>query len=847
MRLSIAATVACLSIVGLSAADEVKAAIRKDTNISAQGLGPALQLLAKERGFQIVYVSDEVNSLRTQGASGELTREEALAKLLSGTGMTYAVFGENSFSIVSVAAASAPSARPSSSSSGIEPSSATVEDERGGGQKSFWDRFRLAQADRGQVSDGRSLAEQKNVEQRSSMETASDLEEIIVTAQKREERLQDVPISISVLSGAGLDRSTVEGITEALSRVPGTAVNVTYQGGGTQVVMRGVTAGGALFAGSSPVSYYLDSIPFGFVKSAISPDASAYDLDRVEVLRGPQGTLYGASAQNGVVRVLTKNANPDKFEFKARTLASGTEGGGENYRGDVAINVPIVEGKLAARAVVGYQDLSGWIDRPNQKNVNDGQIRNMRLKINAEPIDDLSVGLTAWRSRADYGGPSTSDDNGRQVALHDEPTSTEFDTYGLKIDYSFPAFSVSSMTSYLDYVNDSYRDLLYFFDDTLSQSHFESKVFAQEVILNSTHEGSWRWSLGGIYRDAEDLLLSRTHLLQAPPPITGTDHGDVSRSFALFGDLTRLLLDGQLELTAGLRYFEDEVRGRENSNGAGLPLIRTSSKFDATSPRLVLTWHPSDQVTAYVSYAEGFRSGFDQYPVVIRLEPDFPPLKADTLHNYEVGAKGSLFDGRVSFDTAVYYMDWQDVQQALTVTVDGLPFTANVNGDSASGIGFDLGVTTEPVDGLELGVNFSWNYLSMDSDVFSEGALLFSKAERLNLSPEYTASAWADYVFPLGRNGFKGRFSASANYISEMDFRTIVAGDQSIAAGDPMLIARTSFSIDAPNNWVATVLIDNINNEQGSPVGFPFVPGVITDWDARVRPRTIGVQLEYHY
>lgn len=189
------------------------------------------------------------------------------------------------------------------------------------------------------------------------------LEEVIVTAQKRAERLQDVPIAISVLDGASLDNATVEGVAAALNRVPGVTTVTGSFFGGTQVTVRGITAAGPVASGASPVSYYLDSAPFGLVKTAIVPDANAYDLDRVEVLRGPQGTLYGAGGVGGVVRILTKDANPDAFEIKARTSGSSTKDGGENYRGDMAVNVPIVAGKLAARAVVGYEDWGGWIDR----------------------------------------------------------------------------------------------------------------------------------------------------------------------------------------------------------------------------------------------------------------------------------------------------------------------------------------------------------------------------------------------------------------------------------------------------------------------------------------------------
>jgi outer membrane receptor protein involved in Fe transport len=183
---------------------------------------------------------------------------------------------------------------------------------------------------------------------------ATDRAEIVVTAERRAENLQNVPISIAVLQGAALDKSQATGLTEALRAVPGIAINETYQGGGTQVSLRGVSAGGALFSGSSPVSYYIDSIPFGLIKNAIGPDLNAYDLDRVEVVRGPQGTLYGANSQNGVVRVLTHAADLNNFDFKARASVSDTDGGAESYRGDAAVNLPIIDGRLAARVVYGY-------------------------------------------------------------------------------------------------------------------------------------------------------------------------------------------------------------------------------------------------------------------------------------------------------------------------------------------------------------------------------------------------------------------------------------------------------------------------------------------------------------
>lgn len=672
------------------------------------------------------------------------------------------------------------------------------------------------------------------------------LDVVTVTAQKREERLQDVPISIAVMGGDQLDQATYQGTTEALSRVPGMAVAEAPQGGGTQLVMRGVTAGGPVFTGSSPISYYLDSVPFGLVRQAIVPDVNAFDLARIEALRGPQGTLYGASAQNGVVRVLTKDANPAAFEFKARTAASSTEDGGGSYRGDLAVNVPIIDGKLAARAVLGYQNSGGWIDRPNKKEVNDSEIRSLRLKVKGNPTEQLSIGLSGWFSRADYGSPSSANNNQRRRALLSEPISTDTDAYALTIGYDLAAFSISSATSYLKYTNDSSLDLIVLgVPNTASDTLLEADVFSQEIILNSSSGGAWRWSLGGIYRDAEDLQFQQT-VPGGRPPVTTADFTYTSKSSAVFGELTRRFLDGSLELTGGLRYFEDKVNLVEHSNAANLPRVRSESTFDALSPRVVLTWHPNEQTNLYASYAEGFRSGLDQAPPVKRAAPSLAPLDADTLTNYELGAKGSLLEGRLTYETALYFIDWQDVQQSMLVPnpVPGAqPVTALINGESASGAGLDLGVTLHPSDALDLGLSVSWNDLAIDGNVVATGVLLFAKGDRLNLSPEYTASAWAGLTAPLGGSGYEGQLSLSATYTSAMDARTVQRGARVLVLGDSMFIGRASFAIKAPEHWTATLFIDNVTDEDG--ISAPFAFAGVPDFDGRARPRTLGLQFEF--
>jgi outer membrane receptor protein involved in Fe transport len=315
----------------------------------------------------------------------------------------------------------------------------------------------------------------------------------------------------------------------------------------------------------------------------------------------------------------------------------------------------------------------------------------------------------------------------------------------------------------------------------------------------------------------------------------------------VFGELTLALWDGRFEVTGGLRYFEDEVRDREKSaqnSPTGIPpagLTSADSKFDNVSPRVVLAWHPHKESTVYASYGEGFRSGLNQLPAVRRAAPAFPAVEPDQLQSYEIGAKGSLWDGRIKFDTAVFYIDWQDVQQSLLVFVTGT--TANnalVNAGSASGEGAEFGFSIDPIDGLVLSANFSWNDLEVDSDVFSGTTLLFPKGTRLLLSPERTIGASAEYAFPLAW-GLEGRVSAGMNYFPSMMISRTNA--TTFSTSDDIRIVRASLGIESSNNWTASLFAENLGNEEEFTARDQFS----SDWNTSLRPRTIGLQIEYRF
>lgn len=658
------------------------------------------------------------------------------------------------------------------------------------------------------------------------------IEQVLVTAQRRQEALQDVPISITAVSGKDLERSSLGGVTEALKTIPGVTTLGDRNGIGSQIVMRGVPTG-FFFSGAPTIAYYLDAAPMGLVRSSLGPDAGIYDLQRIEALRGPQGTLYGASAQAGVVRVLTNEPELDRSDFKVRTLASSTEHGGENYRGDAALNVPIIKDKLAARLVVGYQDNSGWIDRPGDSNANDAQNMNARIKIKAQPTNALTLDASAWVVRSDLGAPTSGDDDLRHASTFPEPSSTDYEIYTGRVTYDLGFAELTSSSTYLDFEAGNTLDYRPFCCQALQVTEFDSHIFVQDVALASNGEGPWRWSMGLFYRDGKDRTIQIF-----PPDFTPTGFDDTSESIAFFGEVTRSFADGKFDLTGGLRYFEDEVTTRDL---APTGTYVDDAKFDAVSPRVVLTWHVDEEAIIYASYGKGFRSGALQTPRPGAL--GFPATRPENLYNYELGTKANLFSGRLAAETAVYYMEREGIQQTLLVPVPaGLGGTtvaaAFVNGPGASGYGVDFTLTLSPTDFVSLGVNGSINDLEFDENVVTGSNILARKGERTNSSPATTLGAFANVDFPLG-GGFDGALAGSVNYRSEIITNTVAFG---ALKSDSLLTGRISFSIRAPKNWEGSIFVDNVTDENGIVAADGFL---ISSWDIRLAPRTFGLQIEH--
>jgi hypothetical protein len=293
MRLSVAIVAFCLFIVGFSAANDVHAAIRKQTNIPAGGLGPALETLAKARDFHVVYVSEDISALETHGAVGELTVEEALKRLLGGTGFTYRFYGDNAVSIVPIGS---PLASRSDGSSQTE-MQAPIDPAR---QDSTLERLRLAQLDQGSSASPAAVTPTPQ-DSNLSADSSAQLAEIIVTAQKRAERIQDVPVPVTVLSAEALVNNNQLRVQDYYATIPGLSVSPQSEGPFQILSIRGITTGGyqiRLWA------LTVDEVPFGAstsIGTGGDGQIAAVELD-VRNMTGWCATWWWRAASAGCLR-----------------------------------------------------------------------------------------------------------------------------------------------------------------------------------------------------------------------------------------------------------------------------------------------------------------------------------------------------------------------------------------------------------------------------------------------------------------------------------------------------------------------------------------------------------------
>jgi iron complex outermembrane recepter protein len=671
---------------------------------------------------------------------------------------------------------------------------------------------------------------------------AADDDEIIVTAQKREQLLSDVPAAIQAISGDTLERRGTRDLSQLVEFIPGASIVSKAAPGFETIQIRGISSG---TVGDATVGYYIDDVIFSVPNLQLAPPSRLLDLERTEILRGPQGTLYGNGAMGGLIRLVTKAPDTNAFDIKALGELSFTDGGGTNYAGDAAVNIPLAADVAGLRVSGGYERLSGFADSATENNLNDVRSWNIRGKLLVRPTDNIDVTLGVWHidNHQDYSNnlltvspPTVRDPFGVEPFIETVATF-----YSGAVKWDLGSVSLESGTTYVDHrltIDDVSNSVLLGFPVGIrNASTFETSSFSQELRLVSQGDGPFNWIIGGLYTNASIDSLIDVNIRGLGPAIPFLNVSDStlrSESFAIFGEASYELFDGKLIPLVGLRYFNDD-RSADGLTvfGGASSFDEDGDTFDALSPRFNLTFKPNDDALFYANIARGFRSGTIQTNAQALLGQATGVntsviIDEDSLWSYEVGTK-LTFD-RFFIDASLYYTDWSDIQIPFN-TPFGLP--ATVNGGDAQIYGIDLGINWRtPLDGLTLQAVANFNSAEFKNvDPQLAAALTTAQnGERLPGVPKNNYSVGATYSTPLTD-------SLDLNLYGAYSFRNRQSDLASGLVGGRLsnLTLRAGLETD---HFRFDIFADNLTNERGPVLN-------TTTAVQAVYPRRIGLSVTF--
>jgi len=652
----------------------------------------------------------------------------------------------------------------------------------------------------------------------SAADDADQIPEIVVTAQKREQRIQDIPLSVTAISGDDMERAGARDLHDILLSIPG----VSYSGGEpgqSRYAIRGIST-----AASSPtVGIYLDDVSLITIGTAFSgaTDPMLVDLARVEVLKGPQGTLYGGSAMGGAIKYVSRQPVMNEFSVTAQGGVASVQHGGVSYSGESFVNLPVIDNKLAVRVGGAYRLDAGYVDNvPNaqvqewaqsastppapftpvtygsQSNfgrdrANQRSTFTARLSAKYTPDDSLVILPIATIQRSDKANPDDFFTNLPQFqnsVRFNQPTRDDLSVYSLNVSKQFAGLTLTSLTGYVDRSIEWDRDYSLFIaglvpallaNNSYNASNTSSRTFTQELRLASSDAQPLKWVVGVYYSHQRDDLYQTVDTVGAGDFFgTGTDVtylGDqltYTTQEAAFGDVTYALTP-KWELSAGLRWFDikQKVDGNFDGvfNGGHSEVDGKRSTDVGVTPKYSLTYRPMDNHLLYGTASKGFRQGGpNRFNTDSPLcEPDFARLgitrapdsfQADSLWTYELGSKNEFGQMRSVVNAAVYYTDWKKIQQQVNLNSCGFQFVGNVGAATVKGA--ELSAESALGSGVSVGGTASY----ADTQITQSAPGVSAQVGQPVLdTPKWMGSLYGDYRF-LNGAGWTGNFRAEYQY-----------------------------------------------------------------------------------
>ncbi|KAF1718402.1 hypothetical protein CSC74_05910 [Pseudoxanthomonas yeongjuensis] len=747
-----------------------RSASRREFHIPPQPLDEALLAFSQQAGVELAAVGDFGKAGRSAAVSGIMTPASALRRLLGGSPFEFA----------------------------IQPDGMVVVSPAGA---------RIEPVPRAPV----------RVDESPAVAT-TNLATLVVTARKRDERLIDVPLALSAVSGERMETLGMENAAEVARLTPGVA-SVDAGGGFTQLQIRGVSSS----IGGNDNGYYLDDVAFTGLTVPWHPDTRAFDLDRIEILKGPQGTLFGEGSLGGTIRILTHAPELDRFAAKAELGYASTQGGEAGSSSKAMANVPLVRDRLALRVVATQETLPGWIDDPasGRRDVNRQDDATRRARLRWSPGDHWLTDFNHAGSISDApGGGYAAADDGQAPALLGTRSQWRSDSFVSSYLTSTSRFTYLYSDSSLDYT----------LDGKLTPSADGSGSIRVDV---SAHEFRWSYSID----DRLDWVAGYSHRRATRADrlvVAGSASAAAqsNRADTIYGEGTVRTRDGAWSLTAGLRYFIDNVNALATE---GVRNSAIDSTFESVNPRLVVARQLSSDHLWYATASSGFRSGQLQ-PVTslvaaqaagIELPLSIAP---DEIRSYEIGFKRLLAHKRVLVQGAVFQSRWKGLP--VRIPIDELN-NGIANSKGALIRGVEAGIRYAAPSNLSLELGASAVDAAYVADVPDTPLVKGSKVYNV---PKFTASASASYAWPVCGD-LTAVASASGLYNSRRSTSLTVG-----SSGDPILSASARIGIESPRGWAWYAYGDNLGGEDGAVDGRTSF-GTAT----RLRPRTFGVEFRYSY
>jgi iron complex outermembrane receptor protein len=703
---------------------------------------------------------------------------------------------------------------------------------------------------------------------------STELAEIIVTATRRSESIQNVPSSVTALTSGTLEQILARDLNDFAGFVPGLSFAST--GPSTNLlVIRGITTGSQL---SSATGVYLDDIPLGASTSNgvgyQSLNINAFDLNRIEVLNGPQGTLYGATSLGGTIKYIPNAPNLNSFGLNAGVEVSSTQHGHINHAYTGMVNMPI--GDIAAIRVDGYQVYdSGYAKDPIYGRDNQGWARSEggRVALLLQPTDDLDIQLRASTQHI----PSESADVGFRDPHTHQPTYGTYDQayptfqpsnysltlYSAAINYNTPWAKFSSITGLQVNNGTSYTDNSLTYDAALGflgaaadpwslYVNTTTKKFTQEFRVASRESTTFQWLAGAfLSNEKTSEVVDLFDNANAGGTILGISPftsflPSTYREYAAYADGT-IFFTRQLELGLGVRYSRQKQAYEETVSG----LLATGSAAVltppvATSDQSVMTYlinpkfHITDDVMLYARAASGFRPGGPNFVLSPGLgNPTYDP---DRLWSYELGEKATFLDRRATLNFDIYDILWKDIQ--VTVNVGGVNQLENAG--TARVTGAEMAFDYRILPALTLGGSAAYTNARLSStpaviDVTTPGV-------RLPLSPRFNFALIGTYDLDLP-GGYRGAVNVTDRWIGERNagFGTAISQQYVLSSYN---ITDLKFSVRSPYHLEYGLFVRNVFDKAGE-VSANVIP-LQYNPDAPVQvflaqPRTVGLSINYKY